>query len=56
MNTDRIAGAIKQFKGAIEEVTGHIFGDSKLTVDGKKDKIEGKLQNAVGGTKDTLKE
>jgi len=56
MNKDRIIGTAKQLKGAIEETTGNILGDSKLIIDGKKDKIEGRLQNAAGGTKDALKD
>jgi uncharacterized protein YjbJ (UPF0337 family) len=32
------------------------MGDAKLESDGKADKIEGKVQNAIGGLKDALKE
>lgn len=56
MNTDRIVGAAKQVKGAIKETVGTTLGDAKLTAEGKSDKIEGKIQNAIGGVKDTLKE
>ena len=55
MNKDRIAGAAKQAKGAVKQAAGKALGDSKLVADGKSDKIEGKLQNAVGGLKDALK-
>lgn len=55
MNKDRIAGAAKQAAGALKEVAGKALGDSKLVADGKNDKIEGKLQNAVGGLNDALK-
>jgi uncharacterized protein YjbJ (UPF0337 family) len=55
MNKDRIAGAAKQAKGAVKEATGKALGDAKLTADGKSDKVEGKIQNAVGGLKDALK-
>jgi uncharacterized protein YjbJ (UPF0337 family) len=55
MNKDRIVGSAKQVKGAIEETTGKAFGDSKLTAEGKSDKAEGKIQNAIGGVKDSLK-
>jgi uncharacterized protein YjbJ (UPF0337 family) len=55
MDKDRIAGAAKQTKGAIKETAGKLFGDAKLTAEGKSDKIEGKIQNAVGGLKDALK-
>jgi uncharacterized protein YjbJ (UPF0337 family) len=55
MNKDRIAGAAKQAKGAIKEAAGKAIGDAKLTTEGKSDKVEGKIQNAVGGLKDALK-
>ena len=56
MDKDRIAGAAKQAKGAVKEAAGKGIGDSKLVADGKTDKVEGKIQNAVGGLKDALKE
>lgn len=55
MDKDRIAGAAKQFKGAIKEAAGKTFGDTKLAADGKNDKVEGKIQNTFGGVKDALK-
>jgi uncharacterized protein YjbJ (UPF0337 family) len=55
MDKDRIDGAAKQAKGAVKEATGKALGDSKLVADGKSDKVEGKVQNAVGGLKDALK-
>lgn len=55
MNKDRIAGAAKQAKGAVEEVVGKAVGDAKLVVDGQNDKAKGKVQNTVGGIKDALK-
>lgn len=55
MNKDRIEGAAKQVKGSIEEGAGSLLGDEKLVVDGKADKLEGKIQNAVGGARDALK-
>ncbi len=55
MDKDRIAGTAKQAKGAIKEATGKALGDAKLTADGKSDKVEGKVQNAIGGLKDALK-
>jgi uncharacterized protein YjbJ (UPF0337 family) len=56
MNKDRIAGAAKQAAGAIEEAAGKTLGDAKLVVEGRDKKTEGKIQNAVGGAKDVLKE
>ena len=55
MDKDRIVGAAKQAKGAIKEVAGKAIGDAKLVADGKKDKVEGKIQNAVGSAKDALR-
>jgi uncharacterized protein YjbJ (UPF0337 family) len=55
MDKDRIVGSSKQIKGAVKEVVGKTIGDAKLESDGKTDKIEGKVQNAIGGLKDTLK-
>ena len=45
----------KQVKGAVKRVVGKAVGDAKLESEGKADKIEGQVQNAVGGLKDTLK-
>jgi uncharacterized protein YjbJ (UPF0337 family) len=55
MNRDRIAGSTKEIKGAAKQVIGKAVGDAKLQSDGKADKVEGKVQNAIGGLKDTLK-
>lgn len=55
MDKDRIAGAAKQAKGAVKESVGKAVGDAKLAAEGKSDKVEGKIQNAIGSLKDTLK-
>jgi len=55
MDRDRIAGAAKEIKGAVKETIGKAVGDAKLQSDGKADKVEGKVQNAIGGLKDALK-
>ena len=55
MNKDRIAGAAKDIKGSVKETIGKAVGDAKLQADGRADQVEGKVQNAVGGLKDTLK-
>ncbi|MFZ0124610.1 MAG: CsbD family protein, partial [Xanthobacteraceae bacterium] len=34
---------------------GKITGDAKLETEGKSDKVAGKVQNAVGGLKDSLR-
>jgi len=55
MDTDRIVGSAKEIKGSIKETIGKATGDAKLEADGKADKDEGKIQNAVGGLKEALK-
>jgi uncharacterized protein YjbJ (UPF0337 family) len=55
MDKDRIEGSAQQAKGAVKEVAGKITGDAKLEAEGKSDKAAGKIQNAVGGLKDTLR-
>jgi uncharacterized protein YjbJ (UPF0337 family) len=55
MDKDRIEGSAKQFKGAFKETVGKVTGDAKLETEGKTDKVEGKVQNAVGGLKDTVR-
>ena len=52
---DRIIGSAKVVKGNIKEAAGKAVGDAKLEAQGKADKVEGKVQNAVGGIKDALK-
>jgi uncharacterized protein YjbJ (UPF0337 family) len=55
VDKDRVAGSAKQIKGAVKQTVGKAVGDSKLESEGKADKIAGKVQNAIGGLKDTLK-
>jgi uncharacterized protein YjbJ (UPF0337 family) len=55
MDKNRIVGSAKVIKGKIKEAVGKAVGDAKLTSEGKADKIEGKVQNAVGGLKDAIK-
>jgi uncharacterized protein YjbJ (UPF0337 family) len=56
VDKDRIAGSAKEVKGAIKQAAGKLVGDVKLDSQGSAEKTEGKIQNAVGGLKDTLKE
>ncbi len=56
MNKDRIEGSIEQAKGKAKEVAGKVTGDAKLESEGKAQKAGGKIQNAVGGMKDAIKE
>ena len=53
---DRVEGAAKNLGGNIKEAAGKLTGDEKLKAEGRADQVEGKIQNAVGGLKDTLRE
>ena len=55
MDKDRIRGSAEQAKGKVKEVAGKVAGDSKLESEGKADQVAGKIQNAIGGIKDTLR-
>jgi len=54
IDKDRIAGSAKQVEGDIKEAAGKALGDAKLVADGESEKVEGKVQNAVGGIKDAV--
>jgi uncharacterized protein YjbJ (UPF0337 family) len=56
MDKDRIAGTAKEIKGSVKEAIGKVVGDAKLPSDGKAEQTEGKIQNAVGGLKNTVRE
>ena len=56
MNKDRIEGSAEQAKGKVKEIAGKVTGDAKLESEGEAQKIAGKVQNTIGGMKDTLKE
>jgi uncharacterized protein YjbJ (UPF0337 family) len=55
MDKDRISGSAKQVKGTVKQVIGKAVGDTKLQAEGMANKSEGKVQNAIGGLKDTIK-
>ncbi|MBB4200022.1 CsbD family protein [Rhodoblastus sphagnicola] len=56
VDKDRIAGSAKEITGRVKQAAGAAVGDSKLESQGKAEKTEGKIQNAIGGLKDTIKE
>ncbi len=53
---DRVEGAAKNIGGKIKEGFGNLTGDEKLKAEGKADQVEGKVQNTVGGIKDTVRD
>lgn len=55
MDKDRIVGSAKKVKGSFKKTIGKMSGDAKLQSEGEAEEIEGKIQNAFGGIKDTLR-
>lgn len=55
MDKDRIKGTVKQAIGTAKQAVGKAAGDKKLEARGIVEKVEGKVQSAVGGLKDTLR-
>ena len=56
MDENRVEGSIKEVKGAAQEAVGKAIGDAKLQSDGKAEKTVGKIQNAVGGLNDAVRD
>jgi uncharacterized protein YjbJ (UPF0337 family) len=56
MDKDRVEGIGHQAKGSIKEAAGKVTGDKKMEVEGKSEKLRGKIQNAVGGAKDSIRD
>jgi uncharacterized protein YjbJ (UPF0337 family) len=56
MDKERIKGMGQQARGAVKEGAGKAVGDEKLKAEGKMDKMEGKVRNALGGMKDAMRE
>lgn len=56
MDKDRIAGSANQANGALKEAVGKTTGDAKLETEGKTEKAAGKVQNAIGGMKDAVRD
>jgi len=55
MDKDRVKGSAEQAKAKINETAGKTTGDSKTEAEGKTDQVKGKVQNTVGGIKDSLR-
>ncbi|MGH6877868.1 MAG: CsbD family protein [Rhizomicrobium sp.] len=56
MDKDHVEGSAKQVGGTLKEGLGKATGDAKLQSEGAAQKAEGKIQNAVGGAKDAVRE
>jgi uncharacterized protein YjbJ (UPF0337 family) len=56
MDNDRAEGIGHQIKGAVKEGFGKLTGDKKTEAEGVAEKTGGKVQNAVGGAKDSVRD
>ena len=56
MDKDRVIGSAKVIKGKAKVTVGKAIGDAKLEAEGQTDKVEGKIQNAVGSIKDKVRD
>jgi uncharacterized protein YjbJ (UPF0337 family) len=56
MNKDRMEGAAKTVGGKVKESVGKLTGDQKTVAAGHAEQGAGKVQNAVGGFKDTVRD
>lgn len=56
MDKNRVIGSAKEVKGAVKQAIGRATGDAKLQSDGKADQVEGKVQNAIGGLNDAVRD
>ena len=55
MNWDRIEGDWKQFTGKVKEQWGKLTDDDLTLIKGKRDQLEGKIQERYGYAKDRVK-
>lgn len=55
MNKDQVKGRVEQVKGAVKEVAGKATGNKSLEVEGKLDKLTGKVQSSHGDAKEKVK-
>ncbi len=56
MDKDRGEGVVHKVKGAVKEAAGRVTGDTKTEAEGTAEKNAGKVQNAVGGAKDAVRD
>ena len=53
---DEVMGKAHEIKGAVKEATGKALGKKQLEVEGKGEKIAGKIQGAVGRVEKAMNE
>jgi uncharacterized protein YjbJ (UPF0337 family) len=53
---NRVEGSMDQAKGAVKEGFGKVTGDQKTEAEGAAQKAAGKVESAVGGAKDAVRD
>lgn len=56
MNNDIFQGKWKQMKGSVKQWWGDLTDDDLDQIDGQREKLEGKLQERYGWTKEQARE
>lgn len=55
MNFERVAGNWKQFTGTVKQKWGDLTDDDMTSIEGDREKLEGKIQERYGYTRDQVK-
>jgi uncharacterized protein YjbJ (UPF0337 family) len=55
MDWDRVEGSWKQFTGKVKEKWGKLTDDDLATINGRRDQLEGKIQERYGYAKDQVR-
>jgi uncharacterized protein YjbJ (UPF0337 family) len=56
VDKDRPKGAVKKTGGKVKEIAGKITGDKSTEAGGKRDQVEGSIQEGWGKTKDAARD
>jgi uncharacterized protein YjbJ (UPF0337 family) len=56
VDKNRMQGSWEQMKGRVKEGAGKATGDQKLESEGKAQQVGGKIQNAIGGAADAVRD
>jgi uncharacterized protein YjbJ (UPF0337 family) len=55
MDWDRIGGNWKQFSGSVKEKWGKLTDDDLTAINGRRDQLEGRIQERYGYAKDQVR-
>lgn len=56
MHKDQAKGAAKDIAGSIKEGVGKATGNDRMAAEGAGERVEGKVQKAVGSVKDAARQ